>query len=714
MFRIPVNIMSNKREIEAFPNTDPGKFLITLEKHTTVYSEDDSKIPVDFGETAQIQENGNIQIELESAWKLKEKYELTELEAKRLVLTTLSHEVEHYNSSELDSKRKIVENWPQCPKLAGDIMNIVEDCYIDNKRLKKFEGLQKPERIKKEDFYSRTQFNGDISAENMVLATAYVFLCDRRPETDSEFYNKYCEEIEVLKRQAIKADKQEERVNIAEKVISTILDNVEIPENLDTPDFEDFEGMEGKAEEVEEEEERNRVKMTVMEIEELEEEREEEASENAIEIDIEVEEEENEEEEEDSDADSENNESSDSDSEDEDSESSESGSEPSPNSEDDGDGNNESNSDSSSGADSEEESENDGSSSSESEDSDSSDSDSEEESENDGSSTGTPKEDSDNHNKKKRRENSKDGGREFNIDTDRFVAKAINGGTAKADVGVLNSDDVSEIEHESELLSDDVKEVLEEMDDDRDMDYSVNKESGAKLDVKKSVRYLSGDKSQRDIYRVNREDRPDKRTIGVTIDASGSMSGKGMKQALQSTTALAIASRKLGDEFIANTHWSDMPEGWSDDRDYWKEHGMDTDVTWITKAGEEFDISALEDVNTRWREPIALGIKETRAEMQKSRKKGDNVLFVIHDGNPTITTDGLPLNHRGICDEAVQEVAEEVEKCRKLGFKVIGLAVGDDMEEDALNDMFGRRSWFKYDMDELPTEILRIYREETY
>lgn len=61
----------------------------------------------------------------------------------RVVLDTLSHEVEHIRESPLEAKREMMEEYEDtAPKLAGDVYNVVEDAYIDHKRTRRLPGLR--------------------------------------------------------------------------------------------------------------------------------------------------------------------------------------------------------------------------------------------------------------------------------------------------------------------------------------------------------------------------------------------------------------------------------------------------------------------------------------------------------------------------------------------------------------------------------------------
>lgn len=61
----------------------------------------------------------------------------------RLLVNTLSHEVEHINESDLTSKKEFMEEHDDgYAKLAGMVSNVLEDQYIDRTRTERFPGLK--------------------------------------------------------------------------------------------------------------------------------------------------------------------------------------------------------------------------------------------------------------------------------------------------------------------------------------------------------------------------------------------------------------------------------------------------------------------------------------------------------------------------------------------------------------------------------------------
>lgn len=59
-----------------------------------------------------------------------------------LLLNTLSHEIEHDQVSDPEGKEKFTEEYPTRPQLAATARNLVEDVYIDERRLSRDRGLR--------------------------------------------------------------------------------------------------------------------------------------------------------------------------------------------------------------------------------------------------------------------------------------------------------------------------------------------------------------------------------------------------------------------------------------------------------------------------------------------------------------------------------------------------------------------------------------------
>lgn len=658
---------------EPFPSYTPEELLEIISEHTQAYNQEDDTLPVKFtDETSCITPDGEVRINPIHSWKYSKKLGLSENDALRVLLDTLSHEVEHYNESDLSSKKEFAERFSKAPRIAGGVVNIVEDCYIDHNRLKRFEGLRKPFNAVTKATADRFE---DIDETDTVKACMEIltrtFRTGSPPDgLETDFMKEFSKLAHKKYTEARRADKQEERLDIAATLTATILDNVEKPEDEMPRELQEL--LKELMRELQEEMdgiEADYEWMTEEQKEEMDEEIEEEAV-NGMPTP-------------DNPDDSEDDLEDDSEDDREDSE-------------DDSDG---SGTDSSSdGTDSSDPDGSDGSN-----DDDNHDDSEPEDSEND-SETPTKENKDNTEDDNEDSENQESETREFS--SDKFRETSLGeGGIVE---GAVTRETISEAgmkksKSGAKELSGEVKETLEKLEE-NNKTRKVNSNKGSELDIKRSIRYMSGDKTSRDIYRKDREIEPDNRAIGITIDASGSMRGKEMENALQAAGAIGKAADILDDDFTVNTHWSDSESGKTD--------SQITGVEWLTRLNEDFSMDDLDDVETRIREPIALGIRETRKELQKTNKKGSRVLFVIHDGNPTITAEGKPYAEEGICYEAVDNIAEEVQKSRELGYTVIGIAVGKAPKEDVLNDMFTESGWFRFQADDLADKLLTIYRNQ--
>ena len=78
----------------------------------------------------------------------------------RVMRDTVNHEVAHALWSDLSVKRRIAETFPAHSRLAGTVANILEDAYIDARRVREWPGLRRPR-----SFFVRSQMDAaaDIS-----------------------------------------------------------------------------------------------------------------------------------------------------------------------------------------------------------------------------------------------------------------------------------------------------------------------------------------------------------------------------------------------------------------------------------------------------------------------------------------------------------------------------------------------------------------------
>lgn len=92
----------------------------------------------------------------------------------RIIADTLAHEVEHINVSDLGSKGDIAEANPDMPRAAGMVANILEDRYIDERRMERNPGQRVSYRVKIEalmgNHHRRPKLSTLLDKEGMMPA----------------------------------------------------------------------------------------------------------------------------------------------------------------------------------------------------------------------------------------------------------------------------------------------------------------------------------------------------------------------------------------------------------------------------------------------------------------------------------------------------------------------------------------------------------------
>lgn len=642
-----------------FPSYSSKELLAMLTEHTSNYTEDGSMLPVRFttSGSSHITEDGVIKINPVNAWEVKEHNDLTEKQAIRVMLNTLSHEVGHYNHSELDSKKKFVENYPTHGKVAGAVVNILEDAYIDRNRTEEFKGLRRPHKWARENREGGMKpSKRDSLADKAIKVLAGTsdtsdFNCPI--EVDGQFLEDWTRKCEMELAKVPDTHSQADRLTIAHRLTATLIQSLDDPEIENERDLDDLldELLKDLADRLEE---RATSFDKEMEEENIEDHADGDVAEAGVKEDL-IEDEEPDDEEE-----------------------------------------------TESGTSSEE-----GHKCA------------------DGSKceiadaiedchvhSKDKDEDEESKGVKRRSEGEASSGKatgggdsdKGKVDIDRWVStnpdddeKVVGSGSTDEIVGGL-----SEAQEDGVNLSDDIIEVLEDLGEQDDKKRTVNRAKGKKVDVNKVVRRKAGDKSETKIFEkeIEEEQENEDTAVGITLDASGSMDGGGMKQGLTAIGALGKATKELDQDFTATTFWS--AEG-DPDTDT-----VPTGTTTLTEVGDDFSMDDLDEAKVRFLDPLALGVENTVEDLRNSNAE-NKLLFVVTDGDPTVLKDGS--NAAGGTDEEiVEECRKEVEKHRADDFDIIGVAVGKSPSEDTMSDIFGVDEWFRFEQENLAEKLLTVFR----
>lgn len=217
-------------------------------------------------------------------------------------------------------------------------------------------------------------------------------------------------------------------------------------------------------------------------------------------------------------------------------------------------------------------------------------------------------------------------------------------------------------------------------------DFEFPDEEGASLNMDAIVRHRAGDFTEREWYFYEEVAETGDRAVGVSLDLSGSMQAW---KALMALGALAIGTRTIGDELVASA---------------FQTAGTYDNVTTplIIAPGEDFDWENTRHLFSRGITPTAHGIHDVR-NLLKQTSKREKVLIVVTDGEANVAYDGT-----GDYEEGIRSAREAVETARAEGTTVIGLGISG-VSPEAMDRTFGEDGYVLADSDDLTTALLNVY-----
>lgn len=226
-------------------------------------------------------------------------------------------------------------------------------------------------------------------------------------------------------------------------------------------------------------------------------------------------------------------------------------------------------------------------------------------------------------------------------------------------------------------------------------DRWVQDKDGEMLNTDAVVDMVAGDTGAQDrLYMKKQKAEPGDRVVCASMDMSGSMRGV-VKNAKAAMGALAIATREIGDDFVANTWTSTARSGKDNIR-----------TQLVTGPDEDFDWEHLDAVWPQSHDPIVPGMRHAKSYADEV-SASERVMVVITDGQPTVCADGS--NNSG---RAVQEAKEEVRKYRSEGYVVIGIGIEPGADERLMEKMFGEGGYVCTDETDLADALIEIYRSQ--
>lgn len=213
--------------------------------------------------------------------------------------------------------------------------------------------------------------------------------------------------------------------------------------------------------------------------------------------------------------------------------------------------------------------------------------------------------------------------------------------------------------------------------------------TGTRLNRQNLVRRVSGDQTVRDIYEDYELDTTGDLTVAVSLDSSGSMKGDtSMRNAKTALAALSKATDATGDEFAA-THYFERATG-----QY---------VDLVTAPDESFDMKHLNAIAPGGGTPTALAVHETNDLLDRSNTRRQ-LLIVITDGRANVTPDGEETT-----EAATEAAAAAVRNVRQEGTPVVGIAIGGGINRQTMEKMFGADGYVMGSSDTLADDLLDAY-----
>lgn len=227
-------------------------------------------------------------------------------------------------------------------------------------------------------------------------------------------------------------------------------------------------------------------------------------------------------------------------------------------------------------------------------------------------------------------------------------------------------------------------------------DDHIEAEEGDRINVDAVVDWVAGDRGVEELYYTRDPAEVGDRAIAVSLDASGSMNSY-MDDAKVAVAAFAQAVEIIGDKFVANA---------------WQYPGS-IETTVITGPDEEFEMEHLDAVSAGGDDPIGYGMREA-VQMLDECTARERTLIVVTDGKPHITGGLYDWTDEGVSNpkSAVEEAAAYTRDLRRDGYRVIGVGVGNSINEKLMREMFGDDGWLIVDFDGLADTLIDIYRKQ--
>lgn len=198
---------------------------------TSVYSGNEFRIPVllnTMGNNSIAKNGESIQIDPTTPTRIDSS--LTGGQELAILANLVSHEVEHAVQSNLGSKHDFVMNNVMYAEVAGAVINILEDAYIDYTRTQRFPGLKRTEAFSTAVIMSNDKMRPPVNTipplDAMVEGMAQIAACgtakgiEDADEAVQQFLGWVTDEIDMIRR----TDSPDDRYAAADFVLKTMLE----------------------------------------------------------------------------------------------------------------------------------------------------------------------------------------------------------------------------------------------------------------------------------------------------------------------------------------------------------------------------------------------------------------------------------------------------------------------------------------------------------
>lgn len=218
---------------------------------------------------------------------------------------------------------------------------------------------------------------------------------------------------------------------------------------------------------------------------------------------------------------------------------------------------------------------------------------------------------------------------------------------------------------------------------------------GNRIDSINVARRAAGDLTMTELFEEEQMVETGDRCVGLATDISGSM-GSAIDELKIAGGVIAEATQIIGDEFVWEA-FTDKPH-----RD-----GLDAlDLRIVTAPNEQFSWDHVDSFASARNEPTAAGVRDC-FKLMKQTDANQYVMIVITDGIALVTEDGK----RPGDNTPVEQARKAVDEVRSHGVDVIGLGIGG-MDDAKMEETFGGNNYKLTTIDDLARDILDLYREQ--